>query len=65
MNKKMFLECPYCTKKILYSRELAIGRNDLVIVCDSEEGGCDKYFMVLVDLKPVIVSIGKVEWKND
>jgi len=58
---RLNLECPYCRKTICYLFPCKLyGPTSLVLICDIEEGGCDKEFVVRLQHK-YITSTHKIE----
>ena len=46
-EKRMLLTCPYCGQELIYAVNLDTAHPQ-VIICDSEEGGCDQAFAVKI-----------------
>lgn len=51
----IYIDCPLCSR----TNKVRVDYSDWeyrpqIVVCDSEEGGCDEAFAVQVDLKPMI-----------
>jgi transcription elongation factor Elf1 len=60
-GKTAYFTCPYCG----YSNHAWVKMDDdgkpLVVSCDPENGGCDRYFVVIhhISVKTTVMPLGK------
>ena len=64
MNLQVELECPYCANKFVkwvkFSQDSTPIK--LVVLCDIDDTpGCDRYFAVIVKVKPMVEIFKMVE----
>ena len=62
----VFITCPYCGVTSKYHIRLTTNREDKVLLCYPEEGGCDQKFAVTLHLKKLSVeAVYKLEIEQD
>lgn len=50
-------ECPYCG----YSQEIRIDRTREIVLCDIDEGGCDRFYVARIVSKEVFGETLRIE----
>lgn len=53
MKLQISVRCPLCGHTETYG--IAAGVQPNIVLCDSEEGGCDEWFAVQIEIKTVTV----------
>lgn len=57
------IECPYCKVKVVYRMDLeSLCEVEKILTCDTEEGGCDKKFIVKLKLS-LDFEVGRIIYK--
>ena len=62
METKIEVTCPYCGYKNTITRAIHAHNKRDIILCDIEEGGCDKYFVYRPMVK-IHADVWKIEEK--
>ncbi len=67
MEIRMRITCPYCHRELDYVKvEASVYFSAKQIInCDSEQGGCDRYFAAFVSLRPYVSTFELTDPKTE
>ena len=64
VHAKIVIECPYCDRRQYTQATLSTYRPQ-ILLCDIEQGGCDLWFAVSLNLEVTATSMGFDQERSD